>query len=938
MKRILAWDEYQKTARQVIAEGCVLLKNDHQVLPLQKDAKVAIFGRIQSSYYKSGTGSGGMVNVSKVYNIVEGLELSKHVQVDQDLKQIYADWEVDHPYDEGLGWGQERWSQDEMPLSDEVVKAVADRNDVAIAIIGRTAGEDRDASETKGSYMLTDEETNMLAKVRQHFAKVIVLLNVGGVIDMEFVDTCQPDAVLYVWQGGMCGGLGTADVLIGAANPSGKMTDTIAYQIADYPSNAYFGNKVANQYCEDIFVGYRYFETFAKDKVRYPFGYGLSYTQFTFSDEKVCVDMEKQQLIVELAVANCGTVAGKEVAQVYISAPQGKLGKAARELVALQKTDELAPNASQTLKLVADFMQFAAYDDGGVTGHKSAFVLEAGEYKVYAGSDVRAAKEVGSFTLDELLMMRQCEEAMAPIEAFDRMHAVEQNGEVVCVFEPVPMATVTMAERCLSRLPQEIDPATCKVKNAADKDDVFILQDVKEGRASLADFVAQFSDDDLTCIVRGEGMGSILVTPGTASALGGVSKRLREIYKIPAVCCDDGPSGMRLDCGIKAFSLPNGLMVASSCNPELITQLYTFTGLEMTNNRVDNLLGPGMNIHRHPLNGRNFEYFSEDPFVTGLFGTAMLKGLSDAGASGTVKHFCANNQEYNRRDHNSMISERAIREIYLKGFEMTVQSGYAKSIMTTYGMVNGIFTAGNYDLNTTILRKEWGYTGIVMTDWWADINELGKPKDKTNFAAMVRSQNDLYMVCPDGNTNASGDNTLEALQTGKITKAELQRTAMNVCRFVLDTEAMRRSMGCPTKVETINRPTDDMDLQLDQVESIVLDGDMTIDLSGQECKANTNFVLALDVQKLGTYEVTVRASSDLDELAQLPCTFCIQSIPVLSFTFHGMNGGEDSIGKELVLRQRFCISRLLVGSNGLKVKDISFKYLNDDTTPRYGFD
>ncbi len=255
-----------------------------------------------------------------------------------------------------------------------------------------------------------------------------------------------------------------------------------------------------------------------------------------------------------------------------------------------------------------------------------------------------------------------------------------------------------------------------------------------------------------------------LVTPGTAAAFGGVSKSLIERLGIPSVCCSDGPSGMRLDCGVKAFSLPNGTIIGCTFNPKLIEELYTCTGYEMIVQKVDCLLGPGMNIHRHPLNGRNFEYYSEDPYVTGSFAMAMLKGLQTAGVTGAAKHFCANNQETRRHFANPVVSERALREIYLKGFEMIVKSGVADTIMTTYGPVNGVWTAGNYDLCTTILRKEWGFKGIVMTDWWAAINERGGEPDKTNFAAMAMAQNDIYMVCPDGSTNASGDNTQRRLR------------------------------------------------------------------------------------------------------------------------------------------------------------------------------
>ena len=284
-------------------------------------------------------------------------------------------------------------------------------------------------------------------------------------------------------------------------------------------------------------------------------------------------------------------------------------------------------------------------------------------------------------------------------------------------------------------------------------------------------------------------MGSPRVTAGTASAFGGVADCLTDMG-IPAACCSDGPSGMRLDCGTKAFSLPNGTMIASTFNAPLVEELFEYMGLEMAANKVDTLLGPGMNIHRNPLNGRNFEYFSEDPYLTGTMAAAELRGMQKSGVTGTVKHFCANNKEANRRFLDSVVSERAVREIYLKGFEIAVKDGNADSIMTTYGKLNGLWTASNFDLNTTILREEWGFDGIVMTDWWANLGRRGFKEDNKDFASMTIAQNDLYMVCADGGNN--DDNTLAALESGELNRGEIQRNAANICHFLLHTNAMKQ--------------------------------------------------------------------------------------------------------------------------------------------------
>ena len=917
MKKTLDWKEYENTARLAIAEGCVLLENNG-VLPLKKDCTLSIFGRIQSNYFKSGTGSGGKVNVSKVWNIVEGLEESEHVKINETLRNIYAEWEKTHPFDEGMGWGKEPWAQEEMPLTEQIVKDAATTSDLALVIIGRTAGEDKDNSATKGSWFLTDTEYEMLRLVRAGFDKMVVVLNVGNIIDMSFVADIKLDAVLYGWQGGMLGGLGTADVLTGKISPSGKLTDTIAKAITDYPSDKYFGNLERNFYCEDIFVGYRYFETFAKDKVLYPFGYGLSYTSFKLQATGSSNDTTAQQINLKIKVTNTGSTAGKEVAQIYINAPNGKLGKASRTLAAFEKTKLLDPSATQELTFTIPYYDFASYDDSGITGHKSCFVLEEGSYTVYAGTDVRSAEQIFSFDLNSLLVIKECEEAYAPVLAFDRMHAT-QDGSLT--MEPAPLSTIDMWQRRAQRLPQEI-PQT--------GDKGYKLNDVLNKKIDINTFIAQLTDEELACLTRGEGMGSSLVTPGTASAFGGVSPRLHDHFGIPVSCCDDGPSGMRLDCGMKAFSLPNGTSLACTFNRRLVKELYTLTGLEMAATKVDNLLGPGMNIHRHPLNGRNFEYFSEDPLVTGEIGSAMIQGLQSSGVTGTMKHFCGNNQESNRHGSDSVISERALREIYLKGFEIATLNG-ADSVMTTYGVVNGIHTSSSYDLNTTILRKDWGFKGVVMTDWWALLNEPGEVPNKTNFAVMLRAQNDLYMCCPDGKTYASGENTFQALKDGTLTRAELQRTAANVCSHVMQTLAMKRLNNTADEIEIINRPASPDDINMEDVEFMEIGkNELVIDLTYKECKANTNYVIALDVKEFGAFEASLTGSSDLNELAQLPVTMFFQGIPMAGFTFNGTKGKEVTITKDIPLFTRFSICRLFVASNGLKLKEMRIKYTGKD--------
>lgn len=908
MKKILDWKKYLETAASAAAEGIVMLKNDNGALPLSKDEVVSVFGRIQLHYYKSGTGSGGMVNVSKVTGIVDGL-LESGVKLNEELLNVYKKWDEENPYDLGDGWGNEPWSQVEMPLDEQLVADAAQKGSTAIVIIGRTAGEEMDATLTEGSFLLTALEKDMLSKVRKAFEKVVVLLNVGGLIDMSFVNEYAPDSVLYVWQGGMTGGTGTADVLTGKVSPSGKLSDTIAYSVKDYPSDPYFGDRVRNFYSEDIFVGYRWFETFAPEKVLYPFGFGLSYTTF---DVKTVSVSGSDALTFKVSVTNTGKFSGKEVVQVYCGAPQGKLGKAARVLCGFAKTKELAPDETQELEISVRLETLASYDDSGVTGNRFCWVLEEGEYKFFVGTDVRSAQETFKFSLNESKVTEKCIQALAPVLPFKRITAENNDGDLSPVMHDVPLSEVDEPARRAERLPQEI-PYT--------GDKGIKLADVKSGKNTMDEFLAQLSNHDLSCIIRGEGMGSPRVTAGTASAFGGVSDALTG-FGIPAACCDDGPSGMRLDCGTKAFSLPNGTMLASTFNCELIKELYYLLGLEMSANKVDCILGPGMNIHRHPLNGRNFEYFSEDPFLTGKMAAFQLNGLHSAGVTGTIKHFCGNNQETNRHFIDSAVSERALREIYLKGFEIAVREGNADSIMTTYGSVNGLWTAGNFDLNTVILREEWGFKGFIMTDWWANVNFRGEEPKRAFFVPMAIAQNDVYMVCAD--TSCADEDIDTALADGTLTRGELQRNAANICNFIIGTNAMKRLCGEADEIEIINRPDEEMDSD-EPVIFYDIEKEFELDLSGIKSVQGKNYRFALNVATTGFYKVTITASSTQSSLAQIPVTLFLMGTANGTFTWNGTDGKPVAMENEVPVFSHFTAVRLYFAQSGLDMHSIKFE-------------
>ncbi len=918
-------NKYASLARAAAAEGCVLLENKNNALPIKKGEKIAVYGRSAFNYYKSGLGSGGLVNTRYVVGILDALKDCEDISVDEKLSAIYEEWIKENPYDEGKGWGQVPWAQKEMPVTEEMLKA-SERTDAALVIIGRTAGEDQDNHDEPGSYRLAKEEEDLIAGVCGAFKRVIVLLNVGNIIDMSWVKKYRPDAVMYTWQGGQEGGNGVLDVLTGAVNPCGKLTDTIAEEISDYPSDKNFGDLVKNYYQEDIYVGYRYFETFAREKVLYPFGYGLSYT--TFKAESAVKD-KNDFVEVTAVVTNTGDTAGKEVVQVYVEAPCGRLGNPSRRLAGFAKTGVLAPGEKETLVIAVPKYDFASYDDSGVTGHKSCYVLEEGVYTFYVGSDVRSAEAAGSCE-QAFTVLEELQEAYAPTESFERMKAQEQeDGSFKAVMEKVPVRTVNPRERLMANRPAEI-PFT--------GDKGWQLVDVLDGKASMDEFVAQMSDEELITIFRGEGMCSPRVTPGIAAAFGGVSDGLLKLG-IPAAGCSDGPSGIRMDCGTKAFSMPNGTALGCTLILPLNRALFEMAGWELRLNKIDSLLGPGMNIHRHPLNGRNFEYISEDPYLTGKICAAQLLGMDKYGIAGTVKHFCANNQEAARRKTDAEISERALREIYLKGYEIAVKEGKARSVMTTYSSVNGLWTAGSYDLNTTILRKEWGFEGIVMTDWWADANYEGKPFDHQAKAPMLAAQNDLYMVTSRPADNPENDDLQQKLDEGYITRGELQRGAKNILGFILKSPAILHKAGriAPEELEVMNAkgdndvaPSDLVYYKTDEADEIVIDGALLSPKAGQ------SDVFGIQVEKFGSYSITFTMKSDLGELAQLPVSLYYDNALKAQISIQGTEGKVIEEKRELgVIFGPTHFIKLYYGANGIEILKVVIR-LEEETANPFG--
>ncbi len=772
---------FARLCRKIAAEGIVMLKNDG-VLPVAAGETLAVYGRTAYDYLAAGTGSGGCVHPPYKISVIDGIKKSR-VKLEPKTHKKYTSWLREHPFDAGHGWATEPWFQLEYVPDEVDVADAAKCADAALVVLGRWAGEDKDNAPESGSWYLTDDERELLRRVTGAFSRVAVAINSGNIIDMSWVDEFHVGAVMYVWQGGQEGGAAVADVISGRVSPSGKLPDTIAYAIEDYPSHKNFGSPDYNVYEEDVYVGYRWFETFTPDRVMYPFGFGLSYTTF---DVKITdAHAANGKIFVTASVTNTGNASGREVVEVYFCKHGGKILTPSAALCAYKKTRELRPGQTQTVKLSFPVRELASYDDSGATGHKSCYVLEACDYAIFAGTDVKSALGAGpvfTYNVPKLTVTERCTEALAPVREFYRVVPHQGNG-VEVAYERVPTRTYDIVDR--------IEASRHDCDKGCTGDRSIKLADVKSGAHTMEEFVLQMNADELCAVVRAEGIASKKVKMYTTAAFGGVTDTLAK-YGVPVVTNVDGPSGIRSDYGEPATLLPNGTLLASTFDDEGVEALFRLEGEELVMHGVDALLGPGVNIHRHPCCGRNFEYFSEDPLLAGKTAAAVCRGIAAFGGNATLKHFAANDQEFHRNDCDSVMSERCAREIHLRPFEIAVKEGGAKSIMTSYNLLNGCHCASNYDLTTTILRGEWGFSGFVMTDWWAKANRVGMHGDKRNLAEMIRAQNDIYMVVPNADDN--DDDIHASLESGLLTFDELRRCAANVLRYIMETPSFEKYM------------------------------------------------------------------------------------------------------------------------------------------------
>ncbi len=785
--RVTADKEHITLSKDAAKEGMVLLKNEQHVLPLQTGAKVALFGKATFDYVKGGGGSGD-VTVAYTRNLYEGIKALKgKISVYEELADFYRE-NVKEQYKAGRVPGMTIEPQ----VPQELLQKAKAYTDTAVISICRFSGEGWDrksivetenkniwASEEEmarrsaeifedGDFYLTHAEQEMVNTVKQNFARVIVVMNVGGMVDTSwFHDDAQIQSVLMAWQGGMEGGLATAELLAGEGNPSGKLSDTFARELNDYPSTYNFHESEKYvEYTDDIYVGYRYFETIpgAKEKVNYPFGFGLSYTQFTLGESQISI--EGDQIRCMVSVTNTGAMAGKEVVQAYYGAPQGRLGKAARVLCAFAKTRLLQPGETQLMTLCWKIADMASYDDCGKVC-KSAYVLEQGEYRFYIGTSVRDAVENATvYTAAKDIVTQQLTSRLAPTSLTKRMLA-DGTYEELETTEPVD----TDANELEKMTTEEMEAFAPKTEGRArwrlwgdktpDKQHHFLIE-AAEGKITLEEFMAQLSDEQLAELLGGQPNTGVANTFGFGNL---------PDYGVPNIMTADGPAGLRIspECGVCTTAWPCSTLIACTWNPEVAQQVGAAGGAEVKENNIAVWLTPAVNIHRSPLCGRNFEYYSEDPYLTGKMASAMVKGIQSNHVGATVKHFALNNKETNRKNSDSRASERAIREIYLKAFEIIVKEANPWAIMSSYNIVNGRRTSENHELLTDVLRGEWGFEGAVTTDWWTNGEHYKE----------VAAGNDIKMA------TGFPERLMEALHKGIITRAELETCAKRVLNLIL---------------------------------------------------------------------------------------------------------------------------------------------------------
>ena len=774
-------------SKEAAEEGMVLLENENQALPLSQGSKAALFGTGSYGTIKGGTGSGDVYNrytisvydaLTSTYNISNMAWWGEYLKTFEEKKAQAAEEKKDNDYvkyTQGRFGGADSFlAIDQALTQSDMDKAKAGGVMTAFYTVSRVSGEGADRTIGKGDYELSEVEYNNIKLIAKNFDKCVVLLNVGGVVDTKFFSEIEGvDGLVLMSQAGMEGGNALADILTGKTTPSGKLTDTWAKNYSDYPAATTIGDNDGDNkqedYKEGIYVGYRYFDTFNITPA-YEFGYGKSYTSFDV--EPLTVAADENNVSVTVNVTNTGdTYSGKEVVEVYFSAPDGSIEKPYQELAGFAKTDNLAPGESQKLTVTYKTTEMSSYDEA-----KAAYVMEDGDYIVRVGDSSRNTKVAGVLTLDKDVVTEQLSNQLTldknwkdlsktgktPYSYKDEAAQIKAAARIA-----LPSAKIK-TENNASKIDEKkvttyLTADAAKDYKAAENEVVETVDavpantkliDVYDGKVSMESFVASLDDTQLANLANGiSGASTSGDTWGAdANSVTGAAGETSQLYfnslGIPNTVEADGPAGIRVTAettdkdGNAVYNyctaFPIGTLLAQTWNTDLVNRVGKAIGEEMVEIGVTLWLAPGMNIHRDPLCGRNFEYYSEDPALTGYVGSAITAGVqSNKGVGVTIKHYITNNQETNRSAVNTSVSERTLREIYLKGFEMVVKSAQPMAIMSSYNKVNGTYACENFDLLTSVPRGEWGFDGMVMTDWGAG--------NRAGVDTMMHAGNDLVM-------------------------------------------------------------------------------------------------------------------------------------------------------------------------------------------------
>ncbi len=714
-------------------EGIVLLKNQDNVLPLKREKKIALIGNGCFEFLKGGKGSADVTSEYTI-DLISGLK-----SCDANVKEaslIKCD-----KYDI------------------ETCNEFAKDTKCALVMIARDSGEGDDR--TFQSFCLSADEIELFERLENsNFNEIIVILNTTGIIDVATISQySKVKAILLAWLPGMEGGNAICDVLYGKVTPSGKLTNTIAHHYTDYPSSTTFNaSPMCVNYVEDIFVGYRYFETFAKEKVAYPFGFGLSYT--TFKYENINFSIDEKRINVTFVITNTGNYSGKEVVQVYSSSPKSKVLKSAIELRAYKKTKLLKPSESERITISFDVKDLTYFDE-----ERAAFVLEKGIYLIYLGNSVRNLQLCGQYEQlsDEIIDQTSLK------FTFGLPCKLGENGE----FEKTGYWDNSIDEN-LSKVitagaESSILETTKTFNNCEDQErnNKYSLYDVVDNKISLDEFVKNISTSQLIEMTMGQPPALIRGTAG----IGNIAK-----LGIPNPQTADGPAGIRSTRPTICF--PCATLLACTWNEDILYEVGVALGEDAIKNGVDILLAPGLNIQRNPLCGRNFEYYSEDPIISGKSAASIIRGVQSKGVGATIKHFALNNKEENRHESNSIASERAIREIYLKGYKIAILEGKPWCVMTAYNSINGVRSAAHKGLLKGVLREEWLYDGLVMTDWrvhshlWQEIKAGSNVKMPCGYPEEIELAKEYY-------------------SKNLITRAELETCAKYILKTVMKTRRFK---------------------------------------------------------------------------------------------------------------------------------------------------